>query len=111
MAETCPFCERIAHHDVDPYYSDDRAVTFPPLNPVTRGHLLVVSRSHIHNVGEDPMTAGRVMEMAARIARSVGDCNIITSTGPAATMTVRHLHLHVVPRRDGDGLKLPWSDG
>lgn len=36
--------------------------------------------------------------------------NIITSRGSAATQTVYHLHLHVVPRREGDGLGLPWTD-
>lgn len=34
---------------------------------------------------------------------------IITSIGANATQTVRHTHLHVVPRRPGDGLALPWT--
>jgi histidine triad (HIT) family protein len=47
---------------------------------------------------------------AGKIAAASGiDCNIITSVGSAATQTVRHLHVHVVPRRRGDGLQLPWS--
>ncbi len=36
-------------------------------------------------------------------------CNLITSAGREATQTVFHLHIHVVPRRDGDGLALPWT--
>jgi hypothetical protein len=36
-------------------------------------------------------------------------CNLITSVGADATQSVRHLHIHVVPRREGDGLMLPWS--
>jgi hypothetical protein len=39
----------------------------------------------------------------------VGDCNLIASRGPAATQTVPHLHLHLVPRLEGDGLPLPWT--
>ena len=38
-----------------------------------------------------------------------GESNLITSIGPAATQTVPHLHLHLVPRRPGDGLPLPWT--
>ena len=36
--------------------------------------------------------------------------NLITSIGAAATQTVFHLHVHVVPRHEGDGLLLPWSN-
>ncbi len=50
------------------------------------------------------------MRHAAELAAEVGDCNVITSRGAAATQTVRHLHVHVVPRRQGDGILLPWTD-
>jgi diadenosine tetraphosphate (Ap4A) HIT family hydrolase len=51
------------------------------------------------------------MQRAAEYAlvKVSGDCNLITSDGAAATQTVKHLHVHIVPRRDGDGLTLPWS--
>lgn len=39
----------------------------------------------------------------------IGDCNLIVNQGPAATQTIPHLHAHVVPRREGDGLALPWT--
>jgi histidine triad (HIT) family protein len=48
-----------------------------------------------------------VMFRAAELA--VTPCNLITSAGRAATQSVMHLHLHLVPRLDGDGLALPWS--
>ena len=37
--------------------------------------------------------------------------NLITSRGRAATQSVFHLHLHLVPRADNDGLALPWHSG
>jgi histidine triad (HIT) family protein len=49
------------------------------------------------------------MSRAAQWARTCGDANLITSVGSAATQTVFHLHVHVVPRRAGDGLALPWT--
>lgn len=107
---TCPFCERIAAGDFDPKTANQFAVTFEPLHPVVPGHLLVVSRSHIHSVAHDPITAGFVMQKAADLARDGGHYNIITSIGERATQTVLHMHLHLVPRHPGDGLKLPWTD-
>jgi histidine triad (HIT) family protein len=55
------------------------------------------------------------MDRASRLAKMITDSgtksfNLITSQGAAATQTVMHLHLHLVPRTDGDGLKLPWSE-
>jgi diadenosine tetraphosphate (Ap4A) HIT family hydrolase len=35
---------------------------------------------------------------------------MITSAGPAATQTIKHLHVHYVPRHAGDGLSLPWTN-
>jgi histidine triad (HIT) family protein len=51
------------------------------------------------------------MAHAADLADAVGgDMNIISSKGPAATQTVFHLHLHLVPRTAGDCLALPWTN-
>jgi histidine triad (HIT) family protein len=49
------------------------------------------------------------MRMAASLAREMGPCNLITSKGREATQTVFHMHLHLVPRAENDGLLLPWS--
>jgi len=105
----CPFCARIA----DGEYDDEPrrgCYVFPPLNPVTPGHLLVVPGEHVRDASVAPATAAAVMQQAALVVQRLGgDANIITSIGPAATQTVPHLHIHVVPRREGDGLYLPWT--
>lgn len=107
MRADCPFCQRIERGEFD--YDWGGVVAFEPLNPVTPGHLLVVPKAHVRDAAENSFAAGAAMECAAMAARSVGDCNIITSVGPLATQTVYHLHVHVVPRREGDGLALPWT--
>jgi histidine triad (HIT) family protein len=85
-----------------------------PLNPVVPGHVLVIPRNHVEDFGADPITSGMVMARAAALIRPYtedgGAFNIITSIGADATQTVKHLHVHVVPRLAGDGLKLPWTD-
>lgn len=85
------------------------AIAFVPLNPVTSGHVLVVPRVHVQSAIASPWLAGRMMTCAAQLARSYDSANILTSIGRAATQSVMHLHLHVVPRTQGDGLMLPWG--
>ena len=104
----CPFCDYAGPSRV---LLDHRGVfIIEPLNPVTPGHLLVVAKEHVTDALAAPAVFGNIAEVAARYtAQSWGACNIITSAGAAATQTVPHLHVHLVPRRDGDGLQLPWT--
>jgi histidine triad (HIT) family protein len=83
------------------------AVAIVPRNPVTDGHLLIIPNLHVADFTSAPWVSAQVMSRAAEVARP--PVNLITSAGPEATQTVPHLHLHVVPRRDGDGLALPWT--
>lgn len=74
----------------------------------TDGHLLVLPTAHVADAAADPAVTASAMARAAELAAGYDACNIITSRGAAATQTVFHLHLHVVPRYDGDNLSLPW---
>ena len=107
----CPFCARIKAGDYDSAPGNPGVVWFEPLKPVTPGHVLVVPVRHVTDALEDPDLTGRVFAAAARLADELDDpsCNLITSVGGAATQSVYHLHAHLVPRREGDGLPLPWT--
>ena len=83
------------------------AFAIVPLNPVTAGHVIVMPYAHVADALAEPLVTATVMARAAELATA--DCNLITSVGPAATQTVRHLHVHIVPRHHGDGLALPWT--
>ena len=109
MAMTdCPFCARISRGEFDT--KRHGVVSFEPLVPVTPGHRLVVPALHAADALAVPLVTGTVFEEAARLAAGLGcDVNLITSAGPAATQSVPHLHAHIVPRRPGDGLALPWT--
>ncbi len=95
----------------------DDALTIVPLNPVVPGHLLVIPKAHVETVFSSPGVSAATMRRVAEMVHGVerhhdpNDYNVITSAGAAATQTVMHLHFHLVPRSDGDGLKLPWSTG
>lgn len=109
---TCPFCEIAAGRAPATVVREwDDALAIVPLNPVTDGHLLVLPREHVTDFAADPAVSAHAMNRAAELAGDypAGAMNLITSRGSAATQTVFHLHLHLVPRRAGDGLALPWT--
>lgn len=86
------------------------ALAIVPLNPVTKGHTLVLPKDHSADFTTGSQALLWAMMGAAQLGREMGgDMNLITSRGPAATQTVFHLHLHLIPRTAGDGLALPWS--
>lgn len=88
------------------------AMAIMPLNPVVPGHLLVIPKVHVPDALVDSEVTAMVMRYAAEVARGqqYEGCNIITSCGEVATQTIFHLHIHIVPRRAGDGLALPWTN-
>jgi len=112
MAEPCVFCAIIAGRAPATIVRSWRdAIAIVPLNPVTEGHTLVIPATHVRDVAEDPHVSALAMKAAAELAAEIGPCNVITSKGAEATQTVPHLHLHLVPRREDDGLALPWTPG
>ena len=112
-APDCVFCRIAAGDTEEPanvvqIWHD--AIAIVPLNPVVDGHLIVIPTAHVADAVEHPAVTASAMFRAAQLGQSLGsDLNLITSCGPAATQTIRHLHIHVVPRRPGDGLALPWT--
>jgi histidine triad (HIT) family protein len=86
------------------------------VNPATRGHALVVPRRHVADLGEvgdedlaAVASAARRLAARAREALGADGVNLMNSWGPSAWQTVLHFHVHVIPRYDGDPLKLPWK--
>ena len=108
---TCIFCA-IAAGDVPArqVLADDAAVAFLDINPVTTGHTLVIPRRHVDDLLD---AAGALGEMApvveataALLAERLGadGVNLYQASRAAAGQTVFHLHVHLLPRWQGDGL-------
>jgi histidine triad (HIT) family protein len=110
MRDGCPFCDYAGPSEILAK-APGVAYVIEPIDPVVPGHVLVVSFLHVRHFTESEQETARVMRFAAQYATfwMPGDCNLITSKGAAATQTVAHLHVHLVPRVEGDGLLLPWS--
>lgn len=112
----CVFCDIVAGRvPAEWVVPPDRwpdAVAFSPLNPVTPGHVLVVPKVHVRDFAEDPEVYAATSLRAAELMRFTPRAmNVITSRGRAATQSVFHLHVHLVPREVNDGLALPWYSG
>lgn len=111
MRDGCPFCDYAGPSPILREYLGGDVIVIEPINPVVPGHVLVIPREHADDFTEGPdfILASTVTAARWYAAEMMADCNLITSKGEAATQTVGHLHVHLVPRQEGDGLMLPWS--
>jgi len=112
--QNCPFClhnwGKLDIVDRASFFYDPPWAIIRPLDPVTPGHVLVISGGHAGSAAENPEQAGKLFTAAARyVAREAIQANIITSIGTFATQSVKHTHIHVVPRVERDLLHLPWT--
>jgi len=111
----CIFCRIVrGESPVDLVWDDYSAWVIRPLQPVVEDHVIVIPTRHQRDFATPykganfaPHTMTTASEYAAKFPDR--DYNLITSKGTAATQSVFHLHIHLVPRVKGDGLKLPWS--
>lgn len=119
MPEECPFCEIIERDDPDvrEVYRDENVVAFFPTDPAVLGHTLVVPRRHVADVwGLRTEEAAQLSTAVVRLAEAVRAAvrpeglNVIQSNGAAATQTVPHLHVHLVPRNEGDAMGPIWPE-
>ena len=112
MGGVCVFCEIIeGWASADIVYEDELTIAAVDPRQHNPGHVLVIPRAHINDIrGLDERTASAVMHTVFRIARAVDRAfpnegmTIWHSIGPAAFQEVPHMHVHVHPRRMGDGL-------
>lgn len=110
MADGCAFCDYSGPSEI--LAKGEGFYVIEPLNPVADGHLLVIPKKHVSPEAPDADAMAEVFRHAMLEGEwAVGGAfNLILSSGPEATQTVPHYHVHVVPRRAGDGLSLPWND-
>lgn len=110
----CIFC-KIAKGELDSakVYEDDRIFAFLDINPVTRGHCLVISKNHYENIFDiDPSVLQHVIIAAQKIAERVkvslgaDGIRLSQSNGKTAGQVVSHFHMHVIPRYKDDGVSM-----
>lgn len=112
---SCLFCDMVAgREEASIVYADDRVFALMDIRPVTPGHLMVVPKRHAASLAElddaDSDALLRVARRAAAALRASGlrceGVNLFLADGEAAGQEVFHVHLHVLPRFEGDGFGL-----
>lgn len=111
----CAFCGIVAGTaPATKVYEDETLCAFLDIRPITRGHTLVVPKRHAAELTDlDPDLGATMFRAGHRLARAMrrgglaaDGAHLVVNDGRAAFQTVGHVHLHVIPRRDGDKLGL-----
>lgn len=112
--DDCQFC-RIAKHTLDAeiVYESDAAVCFLDHRPLSRGHLVIISKEHFENVFDiDNETLSEVIRIAKAVAIAINSkyrprgINLLQNNGVHAGQTIFHFHFQVIPRYDEEYLKM-----
>ena len=113
----CLFCKIIAGEiPCFKLFENDDTLAFMDINPANEGHALVIPKEHardVYAVSDAAITA--TVKTAKKIAAAIDKTlnpdglNLLQCNGPAAAQSVPHFHMHVLPRREGDELKLNWG--
>jgi histidine triad (HIT) family protein len=110
----CLFC-KIVKNEIPSFkvYEDDDVLAFLDIAPVNPGHTLVIPKEHFANFEEIPE---ELLCKVILIVKKVGACiktnlsspgyNVSENNDPVAGQIIPHIHFHVIPRVEGDGLKL-----
>lgn len=98
-------------------HRDDLCVAFMDLNPLNTGHVLVVPRDPVSRLSQlDPKTAAHLFAIAQRVLKAIEKseircqgANLFMSDGEIAGQEVPHVHLHIVPRFEGDRMRMSFG--
>lgn len=110
----CVFCGIVKKKaPAEIVFENDTVLGLVPIDPVSKGHLLVIPKQHFENIFdvEDRVlrelisVTKKLSEKAVKENKATG-VNILNASGQDAQQTVFHLHFHVVPRYPKDGLDM-----
>ena len=112
----CIFCKIMAKQiPATVVHEDAETLAFMDIGQVNPGHVLVALKSHAENIYElQEAQAAALFRSAARVARAIRGAfapeglSVYQANGKPAGQTVFHIHVHLVPRHDGDGMALTW---
>ena len=115
----CAFCDLIhGAGEVSVCYEDADAIAFMDIQPVNPGHVLVVPKQHHESLLDIPHelamhlfeVAMKLGPVVRRVSAAQGT-NIVVNSGRAAGQDVFHYHVHLIPRRVGDGFEIQLPFG
>jgi len=97
-------------------YEDDLVLAFLDVNPLAKGHVLVIPKQIAATLDqlsdESGAAIGRVLPRLARAVMKVSGAtayNVLQNNGSAAHQAVHHVHFHIIPKLGDDGLGIEWD--
>ncbi|NIM93611.1 MAG: HIT domain-containing protein [Anaerolineales bacterium] len=116
---SCIFCKIIAGQaEASFVHKDDKVTAFMDIQPLVRGHLLIVPNYHTPNLTElADEYAGHMFKVGRRLAQALrasglrcDGVNLYLADGVTAGQSVFHTHLHVIPRHIKDGFRIHFPE-
>ena len=117
--DNCIFC-KIAKHEIPGkiVYEDDLCLAFLDLSQTTDGHTLVIPKQHFdYFLDVDAKILAHMIQVAQQVAKNLEQkldakgFNIITNMNEVAGQSVKHFHIHIIPRYDeNDGFTPQYTD-
>jgi histidine triad (HIT) family protein len=113
----CVFCKIFAGQIPSArVYEDDACIAFLDIGPLADAHLLIVPREHYEWITEmPPQAVAAATQAIPRLARAVMKVtgaegfNVLQNNGKVSGQAVPHVHFHIIPRREADGLGYRWN--
>jgi len=114
LMQDCIFCKIIKKESpANIVFKDDVCFVFSPLDPITKGHVLIVPKVHSKNIFDiDANVLAQLITITQKVAHDIVDknkatgVNLLHASGKDAQQSIFHFHFHLVPRYPDDGLDL-----
>ena len=109
---SCVFCKIIYGEIVaQKVYEDTHTLAFLDINPISKGHTLVVPKNHYDLLSIMPEKEflwymESIQKIVKGLMKYTDGVNVLQNNGKDAGQLVPHVHFHIIPRRPGDGLKI-----
>ena len=117
-SDSCIFCEIAAGKiPCNKIYEDDDVIVFLDIQPISDGHTLVIPKSHFLRLDDCTLDVlEKMSNCLGRVAKAVVEAmdadgyNVLCNNGASAGQLVEHVHFHIIPRNNNDGLFAKWPD-
>ena len=115
----CIFCKIIAGEiPCWKIYEDDHVLAYLDIGPLSEGHCLIIPKKHYVTIDQMPADeAATCMAVVPKLSKAViaatgaAGWNVLQNNHQVAGQAVDHVHIHIIPRNDGDGLGFRWPAG
>ena len=107
----CIFCAKVKNKDeADVIFSDDVSMVFLDNHPLFFGHSLVIPKEHFRNMFDVPYDtlcelSKRVKLVSLAVKSAMHSDGVLVITNTEISQNIPHMHIHVIPRKRGDGLR------